>query len=75
MSSLLARDRNASGMLTLPAQCVPVGEADTLSSKREAQLRWMRESGVHYLLGQPVARAMREERIARPKATVVRLAV
>jgi hypothetical protein len=43
-------------MLTLPAFCVPADETDTLRSKREAQLEWMREKGVRYLLGDPSQR-------------------
>jgi hypothetical protein len=43
-------------MLTLPAFCVPAEESAKLQSKREAQLEWMREKGVHYLLSEPVHR-------------------
>ena len=57
MSSLFARKRLlAPEMLTLPAYCVPADEATTLRAKREAQLEWMREKGVRYLLGNPIAR-------------------
>jgi hypothetical protein len=44
-------------MLTLPAFCVPADEDATLRAKREAQLVWMREKGVRYLLGSPITRA------------------
>jgi hypothetical protein len=54
MSSLFKRKRTfAADLLTLPAYCVPVDEPDTLASKREAQLQWMREKGVNYL-GSPM---------------------
>jgi hypothetical protein len=57
MISLFARKRHLTPeMLTLPAYCVPADEALTLRSKREAQLEWMREKGVRYLLGNPSAR-------------------
>jgi hypothetical protein len=58
MSSLFGRNRPVSPeLLTLPAFCVPADEADTLRAKREAQLEWMRNKGVQYLLGNPVTRA------------------
>lgn len=58
MSSLFARKRPVSPeLLTLPAFCVPADEADNLRAKREAQLEWMRNKGVQYLLGNPVTRA------------------
>jgi hypothetical protein len=54
MSSLLFRKRNPDPVLIkLPGGCVPSGEADTLRTKREAQLKWMRERGVRYL-GNPM---------------------
>jgi hypothetical protein len=57
MSSLFARKPNPSPeMLTLPAFVVPAEESAKLSSKREAQLEWMRERGVEYILGSPVKR-------------------
>lgn len=57
MSSLFARKRPVSPeLLTLPAFCVPADEADNLRAKREAQLEWMRNQGVQYLLGNPVTR-------------------
>jgi hypothetical protein len=43
-------------MLTLPAFCVPAEESAKLEAKRQAQLEWMREQGVDYLLSQPVQR-------------------
>jgi hypothetical protein len=57
MSSLFAWKRKPSPeMLTLPAFCVPAEESAKLHSKREAQLEWMRERGVEYILGSPVKR-------------------
>jgi hypothetical protein len=54
MSSLFHGWRNIDpGLLKLPSECVPVGEADTLREKRDAQLKWMRERGVRYL-GNPM---------------------
>jgi len=44
-------------LLTLPAFCVPADVSDTLRTKREAQLEWMRTQGVNYLLGSPVMRS------------------
>jgi hypothetical protein len=43
-------------MLTLPAFCVPASESAKLDAKRLAQLEWMREKGVDYLLSNPVHR-------------------
>ena len=57
MSSLFARKpKPTPEMLTLPAFIVPAEESAKLSSKREAQLEWMRERGVEYILGSPVKR-------------------
>jgi hypothetical protein len=57
MSSLFAWKRNATpAMLSLPAFCTPTSEAENLRTKREAQLEWMRNHGVHYLVGKPVTR-------------------
>jgi hypothetical protein len=57
MSSLFARKRMTTPeMLTLPAFCVPAEESAKLEEKRQAQLEWMREQGVDYLLSQPVHR-------------------
>jgi hypothetical protein len=57
MSSLFARKRNLNPeMLTLPAFCVPADESAKLDSKREAQLEWMREKGVQYILGSQAQR-------------------
>jgi hypothetical protein len=56
MSSLLRKRTLNPEMLTLPAFCVPAEESAKLQSKREAQLEWMREKGVHYLLSEPVHR-------------------
>jgi hypothetical protein len=67
MSSLFARKRNLNPeMLTLPAFCVPAEESAKLSSKREAQLEWMRSRGVEYILGSPVKRhaPIPEKRVA-----------
>jgi hypothetical protein len=67
MSSLFVRKRNLSPeMLTLPAFCVPAEVSAKLQSKREAQLEWMREKGVQYLLGDPVHRhaPFAEKRVA-----------
>jgi hypothetical protein len=67
MSSLFARKRNPTPeMLTLPAFCVPAEESAKLSSKREAQLEWMRARGVPYILGCPAKRhtPAREKRVA-----------
>jgi hypothetical protein len=68
MSSLFARKRSVSPeLLTLPAFCVPADEAENLRSKREAQLQWMREKGVRYLLGHPVARQQKAQRAAHSR--------
>jgi hypothetical protein len=67
MSSLFARKRHINPeMLTLPAFCVPAHESEKLHSKREAQLEWMREKGVEYILGSPVKRhaPIPEKRVA-----------
>jgi hypothetical protein len=57
MSSLFARKPlTAPEMLTLPAFCVPASESAKLEAKRRAQLEWMRENGVDYLLSSPVHR-------------------
>lgn len=67
MSSLFAWKRlTAPEMLTLPAFCVPAEESVKLEAKRQAQLEWMREKGVVYLLGSPVHRqnAVPEKRVA-----------
>ena len=57
MSSLFARKpKPTPEMLTLPAFCVPTDVSAKLDSKREAQLEWMRERGVEYILGSPVKR-------------------
>jgi hypothetical protein len=57
MSSLFAWKRMTTPeMLTLPAFCVPAEESAKLEAKRQAQLEWMRQKGVDYLLGQPVHR-------------------
>jgi hypothetical protein len=68
MSSLFARKRSVSPeLLTLPAFCVPADEAENLRSKREAQLQWMREKGVHYLLSHPVARQQKAPGASRAR--------
>jgi len=67
MSSLFAWKRmNTPEMLTLPAFCVPAEESAKLEAKRQAQLEWMREQGVDYLLSQPVPRhpSAAEKRVA-----------
>ena len=67
MSSLFARKRMTTPeMLTLPAFCVPAEESAKLETKRQAQLEWMREQGVDYLLSQPVHRntSALEKRVA-----------
>ena len=67
MSSLFVRKRNLSPeMLTLPAFCRPAEASAKLESKREAQLEWMREKGVQYLLGDPIHRhtPVAEKRVA-----------
>ncbi len=67
MSSLFARKRMTTPeMLTLPAFCVPAEESAKLEAKRQAQLEWMREQGVDYLLSQPVPRhaTAAEKRVA-----------
>jgi hypothetical protein len=43
-------------MLTLPAFCVPAEQSAKLEAKRQAQLEWMRNQGVQYLLNHPVHR-------------------
>ena len=56
MSSLFASRRCSPDLLRLPAFCVPAAnEPDDLRTKREAQLRWMRDKGVTYL-GNPMAK-------------------
>ncbi|HVY65612.1 MAG TPA: hypothetical protein VHH11_12395 [Gammaproteobacteria bacterium] len=59
MSSPFAWKRNLTPeMLSLPAFCVPTQEAESLRTKREAQLQWMRANGVRSLLGTPITRAV-----------------
>jgi hypothetical protein len=59
MSSLFAWKRNATPeLLSLPAFCTPTSEADSLRTKRDAQLEWMRVNGVRSLLGTPITRAV-----------------
>lgn len=40
-------------LVKLPAFCTPNDEAENLRTKREAQLKWMKERGVRYL-GNPM---------------------
>ncbi len=77
MSSLFARKRNLSPeLLTLPAFCVPADESAKLDSKREAQLEWMRATGVQYILGSQVQRStpaphmLPTQPVLRPNAAV-----
>jgi hypothetical protein len=59
MDSLFSRKRDYSSfVVTLPSYCVPGEEAESLLSKREAQLEWMRQNGVRHL-GTPVDRPQR----------------
>lgn len=77
MNSLFgqARRSNSTDLLRLPALCVPAAnEPDYLRSKREAQLQWMREKGVAYLIGSPIARPAKgrskaDEAVRLPKAS------
>jgi hypothetical protein len=55
-------------MLTLPAFCIPAEESAKLLSKREAQLEWMRENGVQYILGSPAQRHTPVPHAAAPTA-------
>jgi hypothetical protein len=66
MSSLFARKRDLNPvMLKLPAYCVPAElAAAELESKRQAQLEWMRATGVQYILGRPVQRHAPTKRAA-----------
>jgi hypothetical protein len=56
-------------MLTLPAFCVPADVAENLRAKREAQLEWMRDKGVQYLLGSPVTRTSSARFVSPPTET------
>lgn len=57
MSSLFARTHTPTPeLLTLPAFCVPADASAKLAEKRQAQLDWMREKGIQYILGRPVSR-------------------
>ena len=71
MSSLFAWKRNATpAMLSLPAFCTPTSEAESLRTKRDAQLEWMRANGVHSLVGTPINRAVTwEDVIVEPAQT------
>lgn len=70
MSSLFARKRPVTPeMLTLPAFCVPADVAENLRAKREAQLEWMRNKGVQYLLGNPVTRTSSARFVSPPTET------
>jgi len=54
MSSLFHLFRPADPkLLKLPSECVIGDETDALRTKREAQLKWMRERGIRYL-GNPM---------------------
>jgi len=67
MGSLFAWKRMTNPeTLTLPAFCVPAEESAKLEAKRQAQLEWMREKGVDYLLSNPVHRhtPQQEKRVA-----------
>jgi hypothetical protein len=66
MNSLFARKQStALEFLTLPAYCVPVDEVESLRTKREAQMQWMRKKGVQYLVGEPMRRP---DAVATPTA-------
>jgi hypothetical protein len=67
MSSLFSNKRRSSlDLVMLPACCVPAAtESDALRSKREAQLKWMREKGVRYLIDNPIPRPAPSPRPAR----------
>ena len=54
--------------LKIPPHCVLCTETESLASKREAQLRWMRERGVKYL-GHPMAQAERDRATPSPEAS------
>ena len=65
MNSLFGHGRRSSStdLLRLPALCVPAAnEPDYLRSKREAQLQWMREKGVAYLIGSPITRPVKNSK-------------
>lgn len=73
MNSLFGQGRRSSStdLLRLPALCVPAAnEPEYLRSKREAQLQWMREKGVAYLIGSPITRPVKN---AAKTAETVRL--
>jgi hypothetical protein len=77
MSSLFGNKRKSSpDLVTLPAFCVPAAsESDALRSKREAQIRWMREKGVRYLIDTPIARQAKKHTMshgAKASLTTVR---
>jgi hypothetical protein len=69
MNSLFGHGRRHSpDLLKLPALCIPAAdEPEYLRSKREAQLQWMRDTGVQYLIDSPVGRAAK----ARPSKAAV----
>jgi hypothetical protein len=72
MSSLFAWKRPATPpMLSLPAFCTPTSEAESLRTKREAQLEWMRANGVRSLVDTPINRPVTwEDVILEPAQTV-----
>jgi hypothetical protein len=75
MSSLFGNKRRSGpDLVTLPASCVPAAtESEALRSKREAQLQWMREKGVRYLIDSPIPRPAKKQAVRPPKATVTPL--
>ena len=75
MSSLFGTKRRSSpDLVTLPAFCVPAAnESDALRSKREAQLQWMREKGVRYLIDSPIPRPAKKQPLHPSKLKVTML--
>ena len=59
-------------MLSLPAFCTPTSEAESLRTKRDAQLEWMRANGVRSLLGTPITRAVKLDEVTVEPARTVR---
>ncbi|MBN1237604.1 MAG: hypothetical protein JXB36_03835 [Gammaproteobacteria bacterium] len=68
MISLSTRPDVPPTVVTLPSYCMPTRESDALVAKREAQLQWMRENGLHYL-GDP-QRLVRHEPQPRRRRSV-----
>jgi hypothetical protein len=56
-------------LVKLPSYCKPTQELGSLATKREAQLRWMRQKGMRYL-GDPMLKIKRPARLAMHKSAV-----